>query len=356
MKILFQNRKQGIVKVKIESLDDLWYLSNVIQSGNVIKSKTERRVKGKDDIVRSGKSKRQVVNIAISVERVEFKSDIDVLRISGTIIEGPGDIIPIGSHHTINVEINSELSIRKNKWSRIDLKRLKDAEKASLRPKILITVIDEGEATIGFVRESKIEYFDLTKQIGGKYDTTGRKERKIGFYHDVTKFIQDITQRKKISAVIVAGPGFEKENFHKFLMENYQDLKGRIVIENIGSTGRTGVNEVMKRSKIKEIIEDIESSRDLHIVHKILEEIGKDSGLVAYGPRDVETAVNTSAVDKLLVCDNVFLKDRNKIEGLMNTVKSTSGDIHIVNHESEAGKQLNSLGGIAALLRFRINS
>ena len=91
------------------------------------------------------------------------------------------------------------------------------------------------------------------------------------------------------------------------------------------------------------------------MVHKILEEIGKDSGLVAYGPKDVETAVNTGAVDKLLVCNNVFLKDRNKIEGLMNTVKSTGGDIHIVNHESEAGKQLNSLGGMAAFLRFRIS-
>ena len=38
----------------------------------------------------------------------------------------------------------------------------------------------------------------------------------------------------------------------------------------------------------------------------------------------------------------------------MQTVKTTKGDVHIVNHAGEAGTQLSALGGVGAILRFKI--
>ncbi|HEX54969.1 MAG: mRNA surveillance protein pelota [Candidatus Altiarchaeales archaeon] len=355
MKILSRSIRRGIMRLRVENLDDLWYLSNIIHKNDLIRTRTERRIRAKDDTT-SKKSERIWVNISLRVKKLEFKSDYSLLRISG-IIENAPEEVALGSHHTLNIGINSSLTIIKDRWSKFDLEYLRESEKASLRPKILIVVVDFGEATIGLVRESRIDYFEISKHIGGKYDTEGRERRRIEFYHDVCKLISEILKRENISIIILAGAGFEKNNLHKFISENsdnYPDLNKKIIIENIGSSGRTGISEVMRRPRIKDAILEIEASRDLYLVNRILEEIAKDSGLAVYSLRDVEESASIGAIEIALINSNFFRENRERIDRLLNIIRGSGGRIHIVNYESDAGKQLNSLGGIAALLRFRV--
>ncbi len=353
MKIFFIDRKSGIVKLKVENLDDLWYLSSVIRTGDMVKTKTDRRIKAKADMARE-KSSRVKVNIGIRLEKVEFSSISDTLRITGVIEEGPEDLVPMGSHHTFNVVEGTTLKIEREGWSKVDLDRLKEAEKASIRPKLLIAIIDEGEANFGLVRESKIQHFDLSELIGGKYETKGREKRKEEFYHHASKFILDTESREKISSIIIAGAGFEPENFFHFMQGKHPELKDRLVLEHIGSHGSNGIREVMKRDAVKKISRDISSVMDIRLLDSLLAEIGKDSGLAAYGIGDVEQASNAGAIDVLIACDNLFLEERERIEPMIRAVESTKGRFHMINHGEEAGKQLNSLGGIAAILRFKI--
>lgn len=355
MKIFHKDPRRGKVKIGIENLDDLWYLSQIISPGDMVSAKTERRIKGKDDLERAGKSERVTITITLRVEKADFKLENDTYRITGTIEEGPEDIVSIGTHHTINVEKDTILSITKDRWDSYDLDRLHDAEKSSLRPKILIAVIDEGDAAIALVRESKIEHYDLSKAIGGKYDTKGRQERKQEFYKETADALAGILARENISGVIIAGAGFEKENFYNYLSEKRPDIARISAVENIGSHGEAGVNEVMKRSKAKKIDEEINAAKDIRMVARVLEEIGKESGLAVYGLTDAENAANLGAVELMIICDDLFIKNRARLEPLMQNVRNARGSVHIVNHAGEAGKQLTSLGGIAAVLRYKIN-
>ncbi len=43
-----------------------------------------------------------------------------------------------------------------------------------------------------------------------------------------------------------------------------------------------------------------------------------------------------------------------ELDSLMQSVEKRKGKVHIVSSEHDAGKQLKSLGGVAALLRFKI--
>jgi protein pelota len=43
-----------------------------------------------------------------------------------------------------------------------------------------------------------------------------------------------------------------------------------------------------------------------------------------------------------------------EIEKLIDAVESAKGDVHIISSEHEAGSKLSGLGGIAALLRYKI--
>ena len=353
MKIYNRDLRHGTVKLGIENLDDLWYLSNIIAPGDLVKAKTERRLKAKDDMQRAQKSERVTITIALRVEKADFSLEADSLRINGTIVEGREDLVPMGSYHTINVEKDTQLTIIKDRWTGFDLQRLKDAETSSLRPKLLIAVIDDGDAAIGLARESKIEHFDLSKLIGGKYDTKGRQDRKKEFYKDIADAIDSILKKENVSTVILAGAGFEKENFHSFLCESRPETAKACVVENIGSHGRAGINEVMKRAKVKKIDEEVNAARDVRMVHQLLEEIGKDSGLAAYGISDVAGAMNMGAIETLIVCDDYFMKNRSEAESIMQGARGAKGAVHIVNHVGEAGEQLSSLGGIAAILRFK---
>lgn len=354
MKILFRDLKHGVIKLRVENLDDLWYLSGIIKENDKVKTKTERRIKAKNDVIRE-KSIRETITLTIKVDNIDFSSDSKALKISGTILEGPEDLISLGSYHTFNIQEGSILKIKKEKFSEIELQRLNDAEKATLRPKILILAIDEGEATLGLVRESKVEYVELSKSIGGKYDIKGRSERKGKFYKELGNFILGFFDKENnISGIIISGSGFEPENFYKFFFENYKNLKEKTFLEKSASSGRLAIKEVIQKPIMKKISENINSAREVQEVNKLLEEIGRNSGLGCYGVKEIETAAEIGAIELLLISDNFFLKNREFIEKIIENVKNKRGLFHLINHKNEPGQQLEALGGIAGILRFKI--
>ena len=97
---------------------------------------------------------------------------------------------------------------------------------------------------------------------------------------DRERFIRifDEIRGRKITTVI-AGAGFEKDNFRKFLSQGieYEDITKNTRIENIGSHGRSGIGEVIKRGGVEKTAEELSAARDIKLVEKLMEHIGKDT-------------------------------------------------------------------------------
>ncbi len=354
MKIIFRDLKHGVVKLKIESLDDLWYLSQVISKEDLVRSKTQRRVKDKEDS-RSKGGERKTVSLSIRVEKSEFKKETSSFRISGTIEAGPEDLVGIGSFHTLSIDSDSLLTIVKGRWSKAELSRLDDAVKSSTRPKMIVASIDGGDVTIGLLRESGMSFTEFSRNVGGKYDLKGREERLKGFYRELSELLMNMTKSNNASAIVLSGPGFSKNNVFNYLRENSPDLASKCLVEDTGSSGRNGVGEVLKRGLAVKASEQLNSIRDARLMESVLVNIGNGEGKVAYGLDEVKKAIKARAVETLLVSDIFFFEKRGFAESLMSDVGSSKGVVHIVNSEGEAGKQLDSLGGVAALLRFPIS-
>jgi len=89
-------------------------------------------------------------------------------------------------------------------------------------------------------------------------------------------------------------------------------------------------------------------------IERLLAEISID-GKAVYGLKEVEKAFNYGAIDVLLLTDDFLMKEREKwdVDSFLEEVERV-GKILILSSEFEPGKQLNALGGIAALLRFPI--
>lgn len=352
MKIIHSDRKEGILKLRPETLDDLWYLKGILDKGDLVKGTGYRRIKDEEKL-RPDKGERVPVTLELDVESTEFHPYINRLRITGRIVSGPEDLISLGTYHTLEVQPEDVLTIRKT-WKEWHLDRLKEAEKASRVPLVLIVSIEEGEADLALVRQYGLDFITrITATIAGKREVKEYEASAKEFYADVAGKVAEAKKRYGVEGVIIAGPGFAKEHLLAKIRDAYADTAAVCRLESIGSGGKPGVHEVLKRGAVEDVAKESRISLEMQLVEKVFEEIAKGSGLAAYGVDEVKKAVGYGAVAKLLVCDAQLRKDAD-IDELMRNVKKTGGDVIIVSTEHEGGERLQSIGSVAAILRFKV--
>jgi protein pelota len=340
MRVLEERLKdnEGEIKLVPENLEDLWHLKYIIEPNDIVFALT-KRISESSDKLRSDKEK-VTVRLGIRVEKVEFHRFANRLRITGVIVAGVED----SGYHTINITVGKELSIIK-KWKEEQLHRIKEAEDAARRPEIVIVTIEEGEASIGVVRQWGVEEVEVIRQSYGKDKGSYRRE----FFGDVASAIA----RMDFRYLVVAGPGFAKEDFMRFLKEKNPEMAEKAIVVDTSSIGTRGFIEVLKRGVLNRIAGELRIAEEAKYLDVLLERIAKGSG-VAYGLEEVREAVSYSAVETLLVADEFLREEREKwdIDSLMREVERGGGKVVIMSTEFEPGKRLMSLGGIAALLRF----
>jgi protein pelota len=210
MKQLYLDLKKGEAKLKIENPDDLWYLSQIIDIGDLAKGKTIRKVKIGKEGDRKQRIAKKSVFLKIKIEKIEF-SKTGILRVLGVITEGPEDIQK-GEHHTFNLEPNTIFTLIKERWLKYQIDRLKEACKEKIS-KILIVVMDREEANFALLKKYG---YDVLSSIKGKVKKKGVEERSEGkFYSEVIVKIEEYVKRHSIVKVILASPAFWKEELMK---------------------------------------------------------------------------------------------------------------------------------------------
>lgn len=351
MQIKKQDKKQGLIEVIPENLDDLWHLSHIVEEGDYVSTLTTRRIQDNDSgKTRSDRGVKKTFFLGIRVEKINFHKYTGMLRFTGIIESGPEDLIPLGSHHTINVQINNSIKIQKmwNKWS---LDRLKQAVDYSKRPTEIIVAIEDNTTDLGIIKQYGLEYIGpITGDISGKRNIDKNRQNKITeYYEEITKTLQQFTN---ISKLIIIGPGFTKNGYYNFLEEKYPDMAKKAVLESTGSGGHAGIQEVLKNGLIENLSKDAKIAKEISTVNKLLEKIGKTSNMVTYGKKQVKNATDMGATEKLLVLDE--LVRQKDIQKIMNNAENMGGKVEIISSQHDGGKQLEALGSIAAFLRYPI--
>lgn len=347
--------------LKIETLDDLWHLYNVVASSDVIISRTTRRIRIGDEDSRKQDSVRKTMILKLEVEEVSFHTFSNRVRIKGKILEGPGDLVNIGSYHTINIETGDTLTIIKEHWPGFLLDRLKEASKTQLRPMCLIVTIEDGIAELFLaadfgIREAVRVRTSISRKRGDQksYDATMKD-----FFANVVLAIRSQLEQNQFGLVVIAGPGFVKDHFKEQLMSaKIKDLPP-VVVENTNSIGVPGAKEILFRGVIAKAVTELKVETETQLVESLIEHIAKDDGLGAYGNDEVSKAVDYGAVEELLITDKKLRegddKTRRWMDALIRNTEKTRGKFHVVSTEHPAGDQLQRLGGLGAILRFKIS-
>ena len=341
MRILGKDFGTGSIRIMLEADEDVWHLFNILEAGDLVTASTTRREEKSADKLRAERAEKKRMTLGIRVEKIEFSEDDIRLRALGTIEAGPQDI---GQHHTLIFEIGDDLLITKTKWKGSQLDRLDRAVRDSRKPKILFVSLDQDEATIAVLRQFGLKEVATIRSMrsGKQYEEKSKED----CYHGeiISKIAPLVSENMPI---VLLGPGFEKESLAEDLKSG--GYKG-IHVHHTGQSGMAGVNEVIKTGMGAGILKESAVGIEMEAVERLMAEIGKD-GPAAYGPNEVRHAADAGAVDTLLIIDSK-LREQD-LDDLIRTVESQQGRILIVSGQHDSGKELLSLGGIGALLRYK---
>ena len=344
MKVLHQDARTNEIKLHPETLDDLWHLHNLVDEGDLVFATTFRRKEDKPDKLRPERIEKIRMRLGIRVKRVEFHESDDMLRILGTIEEGPQDI---GEHHTLMINIGDSITIVKPEWKPQHFDRIKRAIESSDQPSIFFVAIEDTDAVIAASRQYGLkEYATITRSSSGKmYDT---KSNELDYLDEIVEKLMGVVHGEPL---ILLGPGFTKEALAKRIREKAPEMSNSVSVQHTGQAGMTGISELMKSGVGGNLLEQSRVAKETRLMEELFAEIGKN-GMFSYGDESVRNAVDAGAIRILLVLDKKLRTP--EIDKLLLKVESAKGEFVIISSLHEAGRRLESLGGVAALLRYKI--
>lgn len=353
MQILKLDLKNDTIKLRTENLDDLWTIYNTVQPGDLVRARTFRREKIQTDDSRPERGQKQPVFLSVRIEKVEFHKYVNMLRLIGRIESGTD----IGRHHSINIEPGTSFSLVRD-WRKAEIDLLKEAARESSRPMVLLVALDEGEASLALVRQRGVDFIDqVSTHIPGKREEGAREAARKEFHSTLLRAVVAAASSRGLKQAIVVGPELIRTGFKKFVEDRGKELAGDLSIsyDTCFSPGRTGIYEAIRRGAVDRIVASNRVSTELSEVENFLGEVARE-GRATYGLTEVTDAARSGAVDTLLVTDQLFRERRKEADALMREVERYSGRHVMISTDHEGGTKLQSLGGLGAILRYRIET
>lgn len=266
-----------------------------------------------------------------------------------------------------------------------------------------LIVIDRSEATIGMLDGKRIlSIKNMQSLVPSKHGRGGQSARRFERLieiaaHEYYKKVADVANEsflseKTLKGILIGGPGPTKEFFAKSEYLHYELQKKIIDTFDTGYTDEYGLKEIVE--KARDSLKTIDLMREKDLMQKLFEEIRKpDGGLSVYGEEQVKNALLIGAVDTLIVSEDVrrvklsltcpacgakkevMAKDStddvkcDKCGAIMKVdeVDDLVGDLHkiaeqnntkvefISGESEEGGLLMKAFGGVAGILRFRVN-
>ena len=349
MKIIHMDRENGEIKVEPKSLEDLWYLSLLIRKGDAVEGRSFRRFKPSNEGERADSGEKKPVRIRVEVSQVEFAESANKLRVSGKILWGePAELVQAGSFHTIDAETGHPVKIFK-KLAPYDLEILDEAKKSAVSVKAAILALDERKATFSTVGKSGIRHIAEIESGASKRNLSGFENSKKEFYGELYSMLAN----SDYEIIIVAGPGFAKDGFAKYLSCKDSKMHSKVRLEHSSTAERSAAAELLKRGALERVLDAQKIAGEFALLERLKLSLAKDDKMAVYGIKQVEEATGKYAVGTLLVTDELARNDRRAGE-IMARARAARVPITIFNSNDDAGAEFRTFG-IAALLRYRMD-
>jgi peptide chain release factor subunit 1 len=272
-----------------------------------------------------------------------------------------------------------------------------------------IISIDTQETGLGILTGDRWQTIEtLTSGVAGKHRQGGQSARRFErlrdnelneYYRRVAEHAQKIfIDQFTVKGLIVGGPGPTKDNFIKEEYLDYRLQNNIISILDTSYSGDEGVREIIDKVNDQGIMSEFRLMEEKKLVKKFLSEVYSGKGLGIYGINEVIDKLKSGFADLIIVTDDISLtriesickkcndtlekitdnehlmetrqeivstpcrkclsmdfliKEKDLIDYLEELSMLTGTRIEVISSKTEEGSQIQSLGKIGALLRFK---
>uniref|UniRef100_A0A7S4NLS2 Protein pelota homolog n=1 Tax=Paramoeba aestuarina TaxID=180227 RepID=A0A7S4NLS2_9EUKA len=370
MKLLLKkiNEKDGSGSVALiaQDAEDLWHLYQLITVGDEVTMKTVRRVQKESAV--SVDSEKKKITLTIRVVSVDFNPGAEVMRVNGRNSR-ENQYVKMDAFHNFSLEVNRKVTITKEYWDDLALDRIEEACNPDRTADTAVVIMQEGLAHVCLITPNMTLCKNTIEvNIPGKRKgrDTGHSKALNKFYEQVYKAVQNL-DFKVVKCIVLASPGFVRDNCYKYMMEQAIRQDNRALIENKGkfilvhsSSGhRHALKEVLSDPSVTVQMNDTKAAKEVKALNELFAMLKDDPDRATYGPAHVERVAELDAIDSLLILDDLFrscdVKTRKKYIELMDSVKKTNGQVFIFSAQHVSGAALKNFTGIAATLRFPVH-
>ncbi|KAK9906404.1 hypothetical protein WJX75_001282 [Coccomyxa subellipsoidea] len=360
----YQKNGEGHAKLVPEEGEDMWHVYNLIREGDRVTATTFRKIAR--DSGAGSESERVRIKLTVQVEGVDFDPEGQSIRLRGKNLTET-EHVKLGAYHTLELEPQRAFTLEKASWDSLDIERIKQACDPAASADLAAVLITEGLANVCLVGSSttvlkaKVEA-NLPRKRGAA--AAGYDKALESFFNKVLTAVTRHVDWTIVRCLVIAGPGFTKEEFRKYLdaeavRRDIRDLitnKQKVITAHASSAYKHALREVLEAQGIASQIKDTKAAQEVSALAAFYAMLGQDSARAFYGPGHVRAAADLGAVQTLLLSDTLFrvndVAKRRAYAQLVEGVRESGGEALVFSGAHVSGEQLDQLSGVAAILRF----
>ena len=355
---------EGSVVLIAEEPEDMWHLYNLVMKGDELTASTYRKVVSTSS-TGSTRSQKKKITLTLKVETTHFDPIESLIRVKGVNIN-ENRFVKIGAYHTIELEVGRKLALKKVCWDTIYMERLKMACDITKKADLAAIMLQPGLANICLITSHmtvvrcKIEKSIPRKRQG----RSGHDKALKSFYNSVMRAVVQYINFDIVKCVLVASPGFFKNDFFQFVKENaikegfgvLNSNLSRFVLCHAASGHKHDLKNVLADEEIQRLVQDTQAADEVRVLREFFQVLNDDPNRAFYGYKHCVVANESKAIQSLLVTDSLFrasdIKTRREYVSLVETVRENGGQVYIFSSLHVSGEQLALVTGVAAILRF----
>lgn len=361
------DKKTGAGSVKLEASDseDMWHIYNLVSAGDILRAPTIRKVQHESS-TGSSSAERVRITLAISVLSAEFDASVVTIRINGRVAE-ENKHVRIGAFHTLDIEPHRAFVLTKEVWDSMHIERLNLAIDPMTDADVGAVVMQDGLAHVLVITRSLTitrARIEVNIPRKGKNAIYNRDSAMKSFFDAVLRATTEQLDWDQLKVIILASPGYVKDEFFKFALleaarqdiRSFVENKNKIMLCHASSGQKNALDEVLSRPEVLSRLTNTKAVGEVQLLKEFNEMLKKDETRAVYGPSHVKFASDMGAIEKLLITDSLFrasdVSVRSKYVNLVENAKSCGTEVTVFSTQHMSGKQLDAMSGVAAILRF----
>lgn len=364
-KYINRKTKAGTVGLLPNDSEDLWYLYNLIVTGDILTLKSFRKIKlAAKNEYGTTKIQRKEIRMQVKVMKVDFSADERGVSLFVKCVNvRENEYVAMGQMQNIGIELWKPIQITKEYWAPSNFNMLNESVKQSNKFDSLILLCEEGYCGFYILKncltmlDSEIKR-SMPKKRNGLMEVYNKKTKK--FNTDVFTYFVNKYDISKLKLIVLAGPGHMKMKLYE-LMKNANMLiqkmnvpktendgnfgaknkKGKrkrqkkskasktkqtkakanannsskkskvierhkLLIINTSSTLKAAMDEVLKNKKVVSELQDTKAFKETQVLNQFYKIFSENANKAVYGEKEVRFAIQQQAISKLLISDSLL--------------------------------------------------